>query len=159
MKSCVVKRKNSASSFMPLVCIALASLLFSVISMSVFVYIPILVLIVGIIAIIYFTPHFLRCEYEYNLEGESFSVALIRNKSSRKELFSCDISHLVSCEPYKSQRIVGEKVDVSSCDNTPFIATFSEEGKQATVLFSPDDEFVREFRLLAPSKVKLNIMW
>ncbi len=154
MKSCIVKRKITFKSIFPLLLIFIAALAL----MLVFKSIAVLFLVLGAISLFCLAPSLLFTEYEYNLEAEEFTVALIRNKSTRKVLFGCDIAYLVKCEPYQNSHISGEKLDFSVSGITAFTAVFSEEGKTASVIFSPNDEFVRELRLLAPSKVKLNIM-
>lgn len=159
MKSCIVKRKATPSSFLPVVAILAITLVAAVLLAAVYMFLAVFILALGTGIAVYLLPTLSRTEYEYNLEGETLSVALIRNNSSRKEIFSCDIAHLISCEPYKNQPISGTKVDVQAGENKSFIAVFSEEGTLASVIFSPDDAFIGNMRLLAPSKVKLNIMY
>lgn len=159
MKSYTVKRKVTFSAFVPTIAILAVTLAVALIAVRVFALFSYLLIALGTTVAIVLIPHFIRTEYEYNLEGDSLSVALIRNNSSRKELFCCDIPFLVSCEMYKNQPIQGVKVDVTGGDNPSYIAVFSEDGKVATLLFSPNDAFMQEMRLLAPSKVKLNILY
>ncbi len=154
MKSCIIKRSFTFKALLPSLMSVLISLVIGFISV---IFIPSLfipILAIGVIIAIAIAPGNIFTEYEYNLEGESFSVALIRNNSSRKELFSCDMEHLISCEPYTNQRINGAKFDYSEKVNTPYCALFNENGKQASVIFSPDEAFVRELFLIAPGKVK-----
>ena len=157
MKTCVVKRKFTLKALFP----SFALLGVGFIAMLLFIkastIASMLFLIIGAIAGAAVAPSFIFTEYEYNLEGEVFSVSLIRNKASRKELFSCDIAYLVTCEKFTGQPLGGIKLDYSEGAN-PYCAIFNEEGKQASIVFSPDDDFLRELFLLAPSKVKRNIM-
>ncbi len=159
MKSYTVKRKATLSSYLPVFAILAATLVAAILLAAVYLFLAVFILALGTGIAVYLLPGISKTEYEYNLEGETLSVALIRNNSSRKEIFSCDIAHLISCEPYKNQPVSGTKVDVQAGENPSFIAVFSEEGNTASLIFSPDDAFVHELRLLAPSKVKLNIMY
>lgn len=155
MKSCIVKRKATLTSLLPIFLILLVSAVLTALFMQIFSFV---ILIAGVIAALALMPSRLFTEYEYNLEGEQLSVALIRNKSSRKELFSADISNLVSCAPYEPHLVTGVKIDVSTASDSRYVAVFSEEGKTASVIFSPTNDFMQSFRLLAPSRVKLNIL-
>lgn len=155
MKSCIVKRKFTLKALLPPIVAVAAGMIAFVLLLKFFIFLSYLALAIGLAVAAFLIPGALSSEYEYNLEGEVFSVALIRNKSSRKELFSCDIAHLVSCEGFTNQPLYGTKLNFSENTNTLYLAVFNEEGKQASVIFSPDEAFVRELRLLAPSKVKV----
>ncbi len=157
MKSCIIKRKFKMKSLLPsfaLFGIGLIALLLLLGISAIFAF---AVCAACIITGAVIAPSAIFTEYEYNLEGDTFSVALIKNKASRKELFACDIAHLVVCEKYTGQPLFGVKLDYSEGENVCSVV-FNEEGKQATVLFSPDEAFLHELFMLAPSKVKRNII-
>lgn len=157
MNCCIVKRNPSPMSFLPIVLILLITVALSVLSAQVSMYLPTFIMVLGITLAVYKVPSILKTEYEYNLEGDTFSVALVKNNSSRKELFSCDMAHLVSCVPQRECKMTPHakvvKADTAS-DNT-YCAIFTEEEKTVAVIFSPDEEFMKSMRLAAPLKVKL----
>lgn len=161
MHFCIVKRDVTFKSIIPVILILAVTFFISFLSSAAFIYIPFFVIIAGISLAIYLAPRFLKTEYEYNLEGDEFSIALIRNNSSRKELFACEIKHLVTCTPFddrdNSVRATAH-INAASSQNSLYHMIFTEEGKTVTVTFSPSDDFVKELRLLAPSKVKCNIL-
>lgn len=157
MKTCIVKRKFTPKALFPSFAVLGIGFIAMLLLFKASTVAALLVLGIAAIAGALIAPSFIFTEYEYNLEGEVFSVALIRNKASRKELFSCDIAHLVTCEKFTGQPLGGIKLDYSE-GAEPYCAVFNEEGKQAAIIFSPDDAFVRELFLLSPSKVKRNIM-
>lgn len=158
MKSCIVKRSFTLKLLFPSLTVLAVTFIVGIASLALLPSLFIPVLAVGIIIAVLLVPGSIFTEYEYNIEADIFSVALIKNKSSRKELFSCDIEHLVTIEPYANQKINGVKLDCSEKINTPYIAVFNVEGNISSVLFSPDDAFVRELFLLSPSKVKRSII-
>lgn len=158
MKTCVVKKSFTFKSLLPSLISVIIGIVFALLAAH---FIPVLfvpLLAAGVIIGAVIAPGNLFTEYEYTIEGDSFSVSVIRNNASRKELFSCDISFLLSCEPYTGGKTYGTRLDYSENINTTYCATFNEEGKQAAVIFSPDEAFIRELFLLAPSKVKRNII-
>lgn len=156
MNYCIVKRDFTFKCLVPLILTALLTLCVSFLSSMFFSYIPVLILLTGAAVIIYISPRFLKTEYEYSIEGGVFSVALIMNKKARRELFSSDIERLVSCQSGASGNdFKAKKINVSSSESPVYSALFSLDEGTALVLFSPSAEFMREMRLLAPSKVRL----
>ncbi len=160
MKCCVIKKDVTFSSFTPLYLTAILTLALAVLAMIMgFIYIPILVFIIGIIIMIYFSPRCINQEYEYSLEGDKFIVAVIMNKSSRKELFSADMDKLISCEPEKAASVtrdgVSSKIKACSGNNPRYSAAFNGENGMSLVTFSPAEEFLESMRIIAPSKVKV----
>ncbi len=159
MKCCVIKKDVTFSSFTPLYLTAILTLALAVLAMIMgFIYIPILIFIIGIIIMIYFSPRCINQEYEYSLEGDQFTVAVIINKSSRKELFSADMDKLISCAPedaFSKKDGVSLKIKACSGGNTRYAAAFNGENGNSLVTFSPAEEFVESMRIIAPSKVKV----
>ena len=154
MKSCIIKRSFTFKSLAPSLIAFAIGFVIACLALKFLYALSVISLAAGLIIAVIIIPANIFTEYEYNLEGETFSVALIRNKSSRKELFGCDIAHLITCEPYLNQPLGGIKLDYSEKVNTTYFAVFNEEGKQAAVIFSADEAFVRELFLMAPGKVK-----
>lgn len=159
MKCCMVKRQANALSFLPLIFIALASIALAVMALFMFtIYLSVVILIVGAAIIVYLTPSILNSEYEYSLEGDSFSIAIIKNNSSRKELFSCEMDYLVSCTPFDERDTYTKtKMNISAyAKDTPlYYAIFTQEDQTVSITFSPSEEFMKSMRLIAPLKVKL----
>ena len=154
MKSCVVKRNISVKSFLPILLILVLTIavysLLRIIGLELF---PILVALLGIFFAVLLTPRYMRTEYEYAIEGDTFSVSLILNRSARKELFSSDITRLSSCAP--SHLVVAPQKKLNAyVGKERYTAIFTAEEGPYAVIFSPDAEFLEELRLLAPSKVK-----
>ncbi len=159
MKCCVIKKDVTFSSFTPVYLTAILTLALAVLAMIMgFIYIPILIFIIGVIVMIYFSPRCINQEYEYSLEGDKFIVAVIMNKSSRKELFSADMDKLISCAPddasYKKDG-VSAKIKACSGGNSRYAAIFNGENGTSLVTFSPAEEFIESMRIIAPSKVKV----
>lgn len=160
MNCCTVKRKVTLKTFLPLIIVALITLALSVVASMFFAFIPLLIIIAGIIVIIAISPALLRTEYEYNIEGETFSIAIIKNNSSRKEIFSCNMHHLVSCVPLNEADLIytSNKINAYVEGITAYYAVFTQEEQTACVTFSPSDDFIKSMRLIAPLKVKVNIL-
>ncbi len=159
MNCCIVKRKPTVSSFLPLALIGVISVVLAVASLLMFTfYLSLVILIAGAAIIVYLTPGVLKTEYEYNLEGESFSVAIIKNNSSRKELFSCEMDYLVSCTPFEKRDTYTKAkatINAYSAEGATYYAIFTQEEQTVAVSFSPSQEFINSMRLMAPLKVKL----
>ena len=160
MNCCTVKRKISFKTLLPLIVVAILTVALSLVAAMFFAFIPVLVTIAGIAVIIYLAPSCLKTEYEYNIEGDTFSIAIIKNNASRKEIFSCDMNHLVSCVPLDDANIVytPNKINAYVDGLNTYYAIFTQEEQTAAVTFSPSDEFMKSMRLIAPLKVKLNIL-
>jgi uncharacterized membrane protein YgaE (UPF0421/DUF939 family) len=153
----VVKRDFSFKNIVPILLILLLTVALAALATMWFFYLPLLVLILGLIVAIYLSPRFLKNEYEYSIEGDVFSVALIMNKKSRKELFSADIEKLIAAAPLDEAALgKTKKIDVRSSENPFYSAIFSSDTGCVAVIFSPGEEFIKQMRLLAPSKVKLS---
>lgn len=157
MKSCIVKRKFKINALAPSFALLGIGLIALVLLLSISAPLAFTLCAACLIAGALIAPSAIFTEYEYNLEGGTFSVALIKNKASRKELFACDIDHMIGCEKYNGQPLSGIRLDYSDNENV-FSIVFNEDGKQTAVLFSPDEAFFHELFMLAPSKVKRNIM-
>ncbi len=161
MKYCIVKRPITFKTFIPFISVFLLTVVLAVSAMTSFTFIPILIAILGAVALVYILRTSLNCEYEYTIEGETFIVALIRNNTSRKELFTGNMSHILSCTPFEDRDKYASPrthINASSDANILYYALFSDEEITKAVTFSPSEEFLKEMRLLAPSKVKVNIM-
>ena len=158
MKSCIIKKSFTVKALFPSLLIFALSLIIACVALFIVPFLFAPVILIGAIISVVIAPGNIFTEYEYNIEGELFSVALIKNKSARKELFACDIDHLITCEPYTNQKTSGTVLDFSESINPTYLAVFNEEGKTASVIFSPDKAFVQELFLLSPSKVKRNTM-
>ena len=154
MKTCIVKRSFSIKALTPSFVIIAAGALLAFASLMLLPALFFPLMGIGVIIGAVIASGNISTEYEYNLEGDSFSVALIKNNSSRKELFSSDMAHLLSCEPYSGGKLYGTTLNFSENVNTAYSIVFNEEGKQTSVIFSPDEAFVRELFLVSPSKVK-----
>ena len=155
MKSCVVKRKISAKSFLPILLILVLTLaVYSLLRILGLEFFPILVVLLGIFFAALLTPRYMRTEYEYAIEGDDFTVSLILNRSARKELFSADITRLSSCAP--SHLVVAPQKKLNAyVGKERYTALFTLEEGPFAVIFSPDAKFLEEMRLIAPSKVRL----
>lgn len=161
MYYCIVKKSMSFISLLPVALILIATALVCYLTTPIYPYLPIFLAAIGIAFSLWLLPRATKCEYEYNIEGDLFTVSIIRNKSSRKVLFSTDISNLVSCAPFDEadkSASVSQKINASVSENTLYYALFSEDETTTSLLFSPDDEFINSLRLLAPRKVKCNIL-
>lgn len=160
MNCCIVKRCVTLKSFLPLFLIAALSVLLAFASAFIFAFIPFLILIIGMGVIIYLVPSVINTEYEYNLEGDTFSIAIVKNNAFRKELFSCDMNYLVSCSPFDEADFVStrNKINAYVKGKTAYYAVFTQDEQTAAVTFSPSEDFIKSMRLIAPLKVKINIL-
>ncbi len=161
MYYCIVKKPMSFISILPVAIVLILTALICYFTTPIYPYLPIFVAAVGIMLSLYLLPRATKCEYEYSIEGDLFTVSIIRNKASRKELFSADVKSLVSCVPFDEADkhiLVRQKINASVNANTLYYALFSVDEVTTSVLFSPDDEFIKSLRLLAPLKVKCNIL-
>ena len=156
MNCCIVKRKATPMSFIPIVAILLVTSGLSVLSAFISAYLPVFVMVIGVGLAVYKLPSITKSEYEYNLEGDTFSVAIIKNNSSRKELFISDMEKLVSCTPQSEAHVISfARVINSASEGNVYCAVFTQEEKTIAVNFSPSEEFMKSMRLVAPLKVKL----
>ena len=161
MYYCIVKKPISFISLVPVAILLILTALICYFTTPIYPYLPIFVAAIGIMLSLYLLPRATKCEYEYSIEGDLFTVSIIRNKASRKVLFSTDIANLVSCAPFDEAdkgTFVRQKINASVDTNTLYYALFSVDEITSAVLFSPDDEFIKSLRLLAPLKVKCNIL-
>lgn len=153
MKYCVVKRNVTFKSFLPIILILVlaVAVAFLLLMLHLFFF-PYLALALGFFAAVFLAPRFLNTEYEYSIEGDEFSVALIMNKAARKEIFSSDMTRLISCGKgiERAQRRVR-----AAAGGDVYSAVFSDDDGQVCLLFTPTREFLEEMRLLAPSRVTL----
>ncbi|MCD8049949.1 MAG: hypothetical protein LUG52_10245 [Clostridia bacterium] len=156
MKHCIVNRPLGFSSFAPLLLILVATIVLSSLASIVSFSLSLVILVVGVVILCVLTPRYIRCEYEYSLEGDAFSVALIMNKSSRKELFSSDMEQLIVCENAAGKNVSSTRtVSAIAKSGTAYRAEFSCEEGTASVIFTPSEEFLKEMRLYSPSKFHL----
>ncbi len=156
MKHCIVNRPLGFSSFAPLILILAATIVLSSLAAMISFSLSMVVLIVGIVILCVLTPRYIRCEYEYSLEGDTFSVALIMNKSSRKELFSSDMEQLIVCETAAGKNVASTRtVNAAVPTGISYRAEFSCEEGSTSVIFTPSEEFLQEMRLYSPSKFHL----
>lgn len=161
MYYCIVKKPMSFISLIPVAVLLLITALICYFTTTIYPYLSIFVAFIGIALSLWLLPRTFNCEYEYSIEGDLFTVSIIRNKASRKVLFSTDAKNLVSCAPFDEadkSSLVRQKINASVDTNTLYYALFSVDETTTAVLFSPDDEFIKSFRLLAPLKVKCNIL-
>lgn len=161
MNCCIVKRCVTLKSFLPLFLIAAFSASLAFAASFVFAFIPFLIIIIGIGVIVYLTPSVINTEYEYNLEGDMFSIAIVKNNASRKELFSCDMDYLVSCVPLDEANFISTRNKINAYvenSNPIYYAVFTQDEQSAAITFSPSDDFIKSMRLIAPLKVKINIL-
>ena len=155
MNYCVVKRSVTFKSFLPIILILVLTVAVAFLLLMLhLMFFPYLALAVGLFAAVYFTPRFLKTEYEYAIEGESFSVSLIMNRSARREIFSSDMTRLVSCRRGVEKNAQNRVKAVGG--NDVYSAVFSTDDGQVCLLFTPSREFLEQMRLSAPSRVSLN---
>lgn len=158
---CIVKKNISFISLIPAMLILIITALLCFFTTTVYPYLPIFIAGIGICISLYLIPRATVREYEYSVEGDIFTVSLIKNKASRKELFSCEIFHLISCTPYEQHSplpTASKTINASVHYNTPYGALFSEDENKTLIIFSPSDDFVNSLRILAPGKVNCNIL-
>ncbi len=161
MYYCIVKKSLSFISVLPVMLILLLTALLCYFTTPIYRYLPLFIAAVGIIFAMIILPKLTNVEYEYNIEGDLFSVSVIRNHASRKTLFSSDISNLISCVPSDESDknfSPSKRINASAGTNTLYTALFSEDETKSAVTFSPSDEFLDSLYLLAPRKVKRNIL-
>lgn len=161
MYYCTVKKSVSLTSVLPVMFILLLTAFLCYITTPIYQYLPIFIAAVGIISSMIILPKLTKTEYEYNIEGDLFTIALIRNHSSRKILFASDISNLVSCSPQKAADTnftPSKRIVATAGENTAYIALFSEDETKTAITFSPSNEFIDSLYLLAPRKVNRNIL-
>ena len=161
MQYCIVKKPTTIASLIPVAIILIIAAVLCFVLAPIYPYATIFIAAAGIVLALWLLPRATKSEYEYSIEGDLFTVAVIQNKASRKELFSGKIDDLISCVPFDERDMsvnVAKSIKAQAGENTLYYALFTHEEATEAIVFSPSDEFVNSLRLLAPRKVKCNIL-
>lgn len=152
----MVKRKAGGRELAPAAGLAAAALISAYIALSNLLGVLLVIIFVGLCVI---AVRRSRIEYEYLFINGDLDIDKIINRSSRKTVFSMNVSELELLAPEGNRELErygnARMLDFSS--NQPafkrYVLVAGRKGELYRVVFEPGEELVEGFFLMAPRKV------
>ncbi|MCL2634845.1 MAG: hypothetical protein FWD34_10075 [Oscillospiraceae bacterium] len=157
----LVERKKDSRDTVLRICIILAatSLSFLIVMFAIWItYLPLVIIVGGVIWLAMFILKGLTVEYEYILTNRDLDIDKIIGKRKRKRLVSLNLINAEEFDLYHADFDSVTDVTVSAHDNSYtglwyLVGKHPAHGK-VILLFSPNDEFAITVNNALPSKAK-----